>query len=146
MRNSFTTLLVVFFICLSSPAFGEGEKNRQLIIDHPELYLSIKDWNYFIAARVFLINNVTIENRSDIAYKDIKVKIYYFSTTGSTVGQIVSSTAGVLPITVPPNSLNTYLRNPYPLGAGSYQYKAGNIKILSAKPITTKMGPKDPNS
>ena len=117
MRKSFTILLVVFFICLSSPAFGEGEKNRQLMIDHPELYLSIKDWNYYIAGRVFLIKNVTIENRSDIAYKDIKVKIYYFSTTGSTVGQIVSSTAGVLPITVPPNSLNTYLRVPYPLGA-----------------------------
>ena len=51
-----------------------------------------------------MISNVTIENTADIAYKDILIKLNYYSTSYGSVGQQRSSTTAVLPITIPPQS------------------------------------------
>lgn len=84
---------------------GEAEPARSMIV-HPEWYLKVVDFSYFIASRVAIFSNLKIENTADIAYKDLKVKAYYYSAFPGSVGQIVSSTSGYLPITVPPNSNN----------------------------------------
>ncbi len=87
------------------------------------MYLKVVDFSYVIAVRVAIFSNFKIENSADIAYKDIKVKAYYYSTFPGSLGQIVSSTSGYFPITVPPNSVYTYLKDGISMGAGSINYR-----------------------
>ena len=112
----------------------EVNPTKSMIV-HPEWYLKVVDFSYFIAARVAIFSNFKIENTADITYKDIKVKAYYYSTFPGSVGQIVSSTGGYLPVTVPPNSNNTYLKNGIPMGAGSINYRVKYVEVLGATPV-----------
>lgn len=107
----------------------------QDMINHPEKYIVIHKYGFYVAARVGIIHHVQIENTADIPYKNIKVKLYYY-LTNTHPGQLVSSTGGILPVTVPPKSNNVYLRGGTTLGAGSNQFDARNIEVLSAIPIT----------
>ena len=99
------------------------------------VYLTVTDWNYYVARSVFIIKNVRIENSADISYKDIKVKVYQYTTSGPSPGQVVSSTTGVLPITVPAHSNKTYLKDGFPLGGGTFRYQAKNLQVLGATPV-----------
>ncbi|MEM4658863.1 MAG: hypothetical protein QXX77_10635 [Candidatus Methanosuratincola sp.] len=121
-----------FFIPLSTAGKEEALRSQ---IEHPEFYLKISDWSFYVASRVAIIHHVTIENTADIAYKDIKVKVYYYSTSYPNYGRLVSSTTGVLPVTVPPKSRDVYLKDGITLGAGSLSYRAKNIEVLGATPI-----------
>ena len=105
------------------------------MILHPEWYLRVLDFSYYFPSRVAIFTNFKIENTGSIPYKDIKVKAYYISYLPGSVGQIVSSTGGVLPITVPPNSTGTYLKEGIPLGAGSQHYLVKYVEVLSATPV-----------
>ncbi len=114
---------------------AEEVKPTKSMIVHPEWYLKVVDFSYFIAARVAIFSNFEIENTADIAYKDIKVKAYYYSTFPGSVGQIVTSTGGSLPVTVPPNSNNTYLKNGITMGAGSINYRVKYVEVIGATPV-----------
>ena len=111
---------------------GIYASDKQDMINHPEKYIVIHNYGFYIAARVAIIHHVQIEN---IPYKNIKVKLYYY-LTNTHPGQLVSSTGGILPVTVPPKSNNLYLRGGTTLGAGSNQFDARNIEVLSAIPVT----------
>ena len=102
---------------------------------HPERYIKVTDWSYFVALRVAMISNVTIENTADIAYKDILIKLNYYSTSYGSVGQQVSSTTAVLPITIPPHSKNTYLKGGMPIGLGAQSYQTKYVQVLGAVPV-----------
>lgn len=128
-------LFFIIFALHSSFIPAEEVKSTKSMILHPEWYLKVVDFSYFIAARVAIFSNFKIENTSDIAYKDIKVKAYYYSTFPGSVGQVVSSTSGNLPITVPPNSINTYLKDGITMGAGSINYRVKNVEVLGATPL-----------
>ena len=128
-------LFFIIFALHSSFIQAERVKSTTSMILHPEWYLKVVDFSYFIAARVAIFSNFKIENTADIAYKDIKVKAYYYSTFSGGVGQVVSSTSGYLPITVPPNSANTYLKDGITMGAGSINYRVKYVEVLGATPV-----------
>ena len=127
--------VLILLFCFNLISNSEERNNLQLMTGHPELYLEVTNWNYYIARSVFIIKNVTIENNADISYKDIKIKVYQYSTSSPNPGQIVSSLTGVLPITVAPHSKKNYLKDGFTLGAGTYRYRARNLQVLGATPI-----------
>lgn len=105
-------------------------------ITHPEWFLKITDWSYFAPARVAMLSSVKIENTADIAYKDIRIRVVFNASTGPAVGQTIATTQGLLPVTVPPNSVDTYLKGGITVGAGRQGYRVSEIQVLSATPIT----------
>jgi len=105
-------------------------------ITHPQWFLKITDWSYFAPARVAMLSSVKIENTADIAYKDIRVRLLFYSSSGPAVGQTIATTQGLLPVTVPPKSADTYLKGGITMGAGRQGYRVSDIQILSATPIT----------
>jgi hypothetical protein len=121
---------------LYSPLIDAEEvKPTKSTIVHPEWYLKVVDFSYSIAVRVAIFSDFKIENTADIAYKDIKVKAWYYSTFPGSVGQIVTSTGGSLPVTGPPNSNNTYLKNGITMGAGSINYRVKYVEVIGATPV-----------
>jgi hypothetical protein len=127
--------LFILLLIFSPLAKAQELKPTISMIQHPEWYIKVTDWSYFAALRVAMISNVTIENTSDIAYKDIEIKLNYYSTSYNNTGEQVSSTTAVLPITVPPHSKNTYLKGGMPIGMGAQSYQTKYIQVLGAVPI-----------
>ncbi len=105
-------------------------------ITHPEWFLKVTNWSYFAPARVAMLSSVKIENTASIPYKDIKVRLLFYSSSGPAVGQTIATTQGVLPVTVPPKSADTYLKGGITMGAGNQGYRVSDIQVLSATPIT----------
>ncbi len=132
-RIEIIALILLTLFCVTGKA-EEVETNNSMVL-HPEWYINITDWSFYAVARVAIIHHVTIENTSDIAYKNIKVKVYYNSRSYSNYGQLISSTTGVLPITLPPHSKKTYLEGGSTLGAGSMGFDAATIQVLGAIPL-----------
>jgi len=130
-----TLTIVLVLVLISGVGNSEEVKPKQSEILHPEWYLKVIDFSYYFPARVAIFTNFKIENTAAIPYKDIKVKALYISYYPGSVGQIVSSTSGVLPITVPPNSTDTYLKGGIPLGAGSQSYRVNYVEVLGATPV-----------
>ena len=135
MKNliSVFMILTIFF----STGFLDttaSEKSNKDMIENPQKYLKITDWQFYVAARVAIIHHVKIENTADIDYKNIRVKVEYYSNYPK-YNRYLSSTSGVLPITVAANSNELYLRGGTTLGAGSMAYIAKNIKIIGVEPI-----------
>ena len=105
-------------------------------ITHPQWFLKVTDWSYFAPARVAMLSSVKIENSASIAYKDIRIRIVFTTSAGTAVGQTIATTQGVLPVTVPPKSADTYLKSGITMGAGRQGYLVTEIQVLSATPIT----------
>lgn len=132
MATALTFVLLVFFPATASTV---DDYALEQMHQHPKLYIKITDWSFYTASRVAIIHHVTIENTSSIAYKNIKVKVNYYSAYGPKYGTHVSSTTGVLHITLPPHSKKTYLKGGAVLGAGSMNMRADNIRVLDAIPL-----------
>ncbi|MDA2920841.1 hypothetical protein MYX76_15355 [Desulfobacterota bacterium AH_259_B03_O07] len=127
----FFILLVLF----STIAKAQELETPNSMILHPEWYIKVTDWSYYAASRVAMISHVRIENTADISYKNIKIKLNFYSTSYGNAGEQVSSTIGVLPITIPPHSKKTYLRGGMPIGMGEMSYKTKYVQVLGAVPI-----------
>ncbi len=102
---------------------------------HPEWYLKVVRWSFFVPARVAMLSHVQIVNTADIAYKDIKIRASYTSYSGVAPGQTIATNVGTLPVTVPPKSHDVYIKSGMPFGAGSWDYRISNIEVLDATPI-----------
>jgi hypothetical protein len=140
MKNLGTLLLALVFICIGAMSYAQSpvdsdkfsyDSNQVL---HPEWYIKITDWSFYTAARVAILSSVTIENTADVPYKDIRVNLIYTSYSQPAAGIIATST-GMLPVTLPPKSKNTYLKGGLTMGAGNQNYDLGDIQVLSATPI-----------
>lgn len=106
---------------------------REPVIVPPPGHLKILDWGFVVSwGGVAVIHHVTIENTSEVTYRDIHVTVGYYSTGTGDYGRHVANTQGVLKITVPPRSKATYLEGGATLGAGSYSLEAANIDITGA--------------
>lgn len=106
------------------------------MVQHPEWYIKILDWSFYVAwGGVAMINNVLIENTSDIGYEDIKIRVRYYSTTGSSYGVQIGQETGFLPVILKPNSKKTYLKHGTVLGLGSTNLRAGSVEVLGAAPL-----------
>ena len=103
---------------------------------HPEWYIKITDWSFYATRGVGIIHHVTIENTSDIAYKDVEVRVHYYSTSASNYGTGIGNETGVLKVVLPSHSKNTYLEGGAVFGAGSSLFNADNIEVLGAVPVT----------
>jgi hypothetical protein len=117
---------------------GEAEEtyNRNLMMDHPEWYIKIPDWDVYAGwSCPAIIHHVTIENTSDITYKDIKIRVRYYSTSSENYGTQIAQETGVLPVTVPPHSKETYLEKGATLGAGCMAMYAGGLEVLGATTV-----------
>ena len=116
---------------------AEEVEIKDPIIAHPEQYIKITDWSvYGTWSAVGIIHHVTIENTSNIAYKNIKVRVYYTSTSTSQESIIISQETGILPVTLPPHSKNTYLKGGTTLGAGSQFMNPSRVEVIGATPVT----------
>jgi hypothetical protein len=134
------TIIALLFIIPLTAGLARGEDYLpESMKTHPEWYLKIPDWSVYATwSAVAIIHDVTIVNNSDITYRDIRVRVTYTSNTAGGAGNVISQEGGVLPITVPPRSKDTYLRAGYPLGAGSQFMNPLAIQVLGATPVTDK--------
>lgn len=128
------TLTLTAFFSVSGKS--EEVQTTNPVIQRPEQYIKITDWYvYGTWSAVAIIHHVTIENTSDIAYKDIKVRVFYTSTSTSQQGIVISQETGVLPITLPPHSKGTYLQEGTTLGVASQFMNPSRIQVLAATPV-----------
>jgi len=131
IATKFFVLLVLF----STIAKAQELETPNSMILHPEWYIKVTDWSYYAPSRVAMISHVRIENTADISYKNIKIKLNFYSTSYGSAGEQVSSTIGVLPITIPPHSKKTYLKGGMPIGMGAMSYRTKYVQVLGAVPI-----------
>lgn len=140
MRNRRNMLIVLTAMLLSAASYAQEPSGSDKFsydsnqVLHPEWYIKITDWSFYTAARVAILSSVTIENTSDVTYKDIRVKLIYTSYSQPAAGIIATST-GTLPVTLPPKSKNTYLKGGLTMGAGNQNYDLSDIQVLSATPV-----------
>jgi len=136
MKRLMITIIVGFIaFMLLNPSAKSSDYSKPMI-EHPEWYINITDWTiYSTWSAVAIIHHVTIENTSDIAYKDVKVRVRYYQTSAPRAGTQIAQETGVLPVTLPPHSKDTYLRNGSTLGMASmFMYPKG-IEVLGAVPV-----------
>jgi hypothetical protein len=134
MRITIKVLILFIFFCIIG---AEEVVANNPIIEHPEWYIKISDWFvYGTWSAVAIIHHVTIENTSDTAYKNIRVRVYYTSSSTAQQAIIVSQETGILPVTLPPHSKNTYLKGATTMGAGSQFMNPTRIEVLGATPVT----------
>jgi len=129
-------LKIFLLLCLLCSRVN-AQESRSLgpFVKHPEWYINVTDWGFYTAFKVAIIHHITIENTGDVAYKDVQIRIRYYSTAPSTHGTIVGQQEGVLPVTLPPHSRNTYLKDGTVLGSGSSLFYVGGLEVLGAIPI-----------
>jgi len=133
-RIEIKALIILGLFCTVVKA--EETESKNPMIQHPEWYIKISDWSVYATwGAVAIIHHVTIENTGDIAYSNIKVRVYYTSTSSSQEGITISQETGVLPITLPPHSKKTYLSGGTTLGVGSQFMNPSRIEVLGATPI-----------
>lgn len=133
----FTILLlsIGFLSLVSTNVLSEEKKVTEDMINNPVRYIEVHDWGFYVAARVAILHHVTIENKSSVAYTDIRIRVNYYSASPSLHGYKVGFQEKVLRITLPPGSKKTYLSEGLPIGAGSSQLIAKNLEILSARAV-----------
>ena len=132
----FTALLLVSAFCYTErSAYSQDafEYNSNQVL-HPEWFIKVTDWSFYTAARVAILSSVTIENNSDVTYKDVQVKLLYTSYPAPVAGIIATSTA-TLPVTLPPKSKATYLKGGMTVGAGEQSYKLSDVVVISATAV-----------
>jgi hypothetical protein len=133
--SKITIIISLISFILLNPSAKSSSYNRQMI-DHPEWYIKITGWTiYSTWSAVAIIHHVTIENTSDIPYKDVMVRVRYYQTSAPREGTQIAQETGVLPVTLPPHSKDTYLRNGSTLGAASMFMYAKEIEVLGAVPV-----------
>ncbi len=102
---------------------------------HPSEHIIVHKWGFYVAGRVAIIHHLVLENKSPIPYTNIRIRIDYYSTSPSSYGELLSFQEKVINITLPPHSKNTYIKEGIPIGIGSTEYKAKNLRIIDAKPV-----------
>lgn len=133
-RMGIKALIILILLYGIGKAEEAGTKNPMVL--HSEQYIKITDWSFYVASRVAIIHHVTIENTGDIPYKNIEVRVRYYSMSYSNYGTQVGGETGILYVTLPPHSKRTYLEGGAVLGSGSSLFYAGNIEVVGAVPLT----------
>ena len=124
---------IIFFLSIFIiPTHIYGSNNLNDMKKNPQRYIEVHDWSFFAASRVGILHHVTIENKSSLEYKDLKIRINYYSTNPVNYGNKISHQQTVLKVILPPNSKKTYLEGGMAIGAGSSQMMAKNLEIISA--------------
>jgi len=133
MKYFFIPLFFLFLLIPETSRSYETIKLNDDMINNPVRYIGIYKWGFYVAARVAILHHIEIENKSSVAYKNIKIRVNYYSTTPGSYGMKVGFQDKVLNIVLPPNTREIYLREGLPIGAGSNQLLAKNLEVLSAE-------------
>ncbi|HSE83236.1 MAG TPA: hypothetical protein VLB01_01650 [Thermodesulfobacteriota bacterium] len=136
MRTAIKVLMLLGVLSFIFTVRAEESEVANPMVLHPDRYIKITDFSVYSARGVAIIHHVTVENSSDIAYKNIRVRVRYNSTSYTNYGTEVATETGILPITLPPHSKKTYLEGGATLGATSSSYYASRIEVLGAIPLT----------
>ncbi|MFB3148126.1 MAG: hypothetical protein ACE10J_05620 [Thermodesulfobacteriota bacterium] len=135
MKRIILTVCLLAITFITAPSYSQNYSSNTMA-EHPEWYIKVTDLNIYATwSAVAIIHHVTIENNSDIEYKNVKVRVCYNSMSTGGAGTIVSQEVGVLPVTLPPRSKQTYLSKGYTLGAGSMFMNAVDLQVLTATPV-----------
>lgn len=125
------TAFIILLLTLTSAAVTEGSRSH--MIEHPESYIEIPEWSVYSSwSGVGILHNLKIINNSDIEYKDVRIRIFYSTTSSSAPGTVVSQQNGVIPVTLPPRSTGIYLREGMTFGANSQFMNPVRMVILGA--------------
>ncbi|MBF8302392.1 MAG: hypothetical protein HW396_673 [Candidatus Dadabacteria bacterium] len=127
---------LILFTLFNLSGLTEEAETTNPMVQHPEWYIKITDWSFYATRGVGIIHHVTIENTSEIAYKNVEVRVHYNSTSASNYGTEIGNETGALKVVLPPHSKKTYLEGGAVFGAGSSLFNAGNIEVLGATPLT----------
>ena len=100
------TTIICLFLLLYLPSFITAANNTEgensYMENSPASYLIIHDYNVYATwSSVAILNNVEIENTGDVAYENIKVRIFY--TSFDRPGNVISQETGIIPITGAPS-------------------------------------------
>ena len=133
MRLTLNTLLIL--VTIVSIVKADDQDKLKSMIDHPEWYINVTDWSIYAPFGVGIIKGVTIENTSEITYKDVLIRLRYYSTSSRYYGRQISEGVDVLPVTVPPRSKNTYPKDGITFGQAPGQIYAGGLEVLGAIPV-----------
>lgn len=90
-------LIILILLYGIGKAKETGMKDSMIL--YPEQYIKIIGWSFYGASRVAIIHHITIENTSDIGYKDVEERVRYYSTAYSNYGTQVGGEIGILHIT-----------------------------------------------
>ncbi|MGI9534900.1 MAG: hypothetical protein ACR2NW_08105 [Thermodesulfobacteriota bacterium] len=132
MKKTIFLICVFILTFFVSSAYSKENKFTKHMAENPNSYIKIHDYSvYGTWGAVAILHNIVIENTSDISYENIKIRICYNSI--SSPGNIISQEVGVIPITLPPNSKNTYLNAGMPFGGGTQSMNAVDIQVLGAE-------------
>src|SRR5574341_327594 len=126
---------LMLFTLFNLSGLSEEKEITTTMVQNPEWYIKITNWSFYATRGVGIIHHVTIENTSDIAYKDVEVRVHYYSTSASNYGTEIGNETGVLKVDLPPHSKKTYLEGGAVFGAGSSLFNADNIEVLGAVPV-----------
>jgi hypothetical protein len=104
---------------------------QDAMIKNPERYLAITDFSFHVAFNgTAMIHHVKIKNLSAITYKDIKIRMRYYSGAGVEI----SGDTKTLSVTVPPRSERTYLEGGFVIGVAPSDVNA-RIEVVGAVPV-----------
>ncbi|MFQ5788706.1 MAG: hypothetical protein ACE5H1_12085, partial [Thermodesulfobacteriota bacterium] len=95
-------IIILGALFLNNTEVDSIEYDKEMI-EHPEWYIKITDWAITSTwSAVAVIHHVTIENKSDLPYKDVRVRVRYYQTSAPKRGTQIAQETGVLPVTLPP--------------------------------------------
>ena len=136
MKSRFLSALIsvaIVFAAINSFAGSEQADDYHAI--------KITGWSFYAAWGMSTMHHVTIENTSDIAYKDVRVKVGYYLSYYPTKPNVAML---VLPVTIPPHSKKTYLEGGIsslivnPDGMYGMHLVDGDIEVVGAIPIAAE--------
>lgn len=136
MMNMLTKPLVCFVLISGIFAFAIHAHSGDRIThmkQHPASYIEIHTWSVYSSwGGVGIIHSLVIENKSEVEYTNVKVRVAYTTTTSSAPGTVVSQHTAVLPVTLPAGTTNTYLKEGMPFGASSHFMNPLYITVVGA--------------
>ncbi|MGH7791081.1 MAG: hypothetical protein ACREOB_02075 [Thermodesulfobacteriota bacterium] len=113
------------------------EKGTQEVNRPPGI--NITGWSLYVAWGVPTLHHVTIENTSDVAYKDVEIKANYYYSYSTDFGRSeTGEVEGTLPVTLPPRSKETYFKKGILLERASAASMYGgpkDIEVITATPV-----------
>ncbi|MEQ9618313.1 MAG: hypothetical protein RIG61_03960 [Deltaproteobacteria bacterium] len=133
-----STLIAFLAVSMAAAIFPQSEAKAEL---NESPGIKITDWSFYAAWGMSTMHNVTIENTSDVAYKEIKVRVSYYLSYYPTQP---STAVLVLPVNLPPRSKDTYLEGGLaslivnPGGMFGMHLSSGEIEVLEAVPETAE--------
>lgn len=132
MNKIIIFLVLVNFVVLPDSVYSNNQYTQSSDENVSSEHIEIIDWDFYVASRVAILYNLTLENKSDYTFDKVEVRINYYSRYPTHYGKKISHQSKVLKINLPPKTRKTFYKDGVPLGLGSQSFIADNLEIISA--------------